>query len=352
MVPTEPHASKGHGRQDQALSEAVMAAVVQDGYGPPHVLRLTTTAVPSPKPDEVLLRVRAAGVSRGVWHLMTGTPRLVRLAVGLRRPRQSVPGMDVCGEIVRVGSEVRGLHVGQRVFGVARGSFAEYAVAEAKHLTPAPPQLTDVEAGVLAESGLTALQALDAGGHGRQTRDRVLILGASGGVGSIAVMIAALRGAEVTAVCSGGKAGFVAGLGAEHVIDYRRHDPLGRGERYDVILDGAGGASLSALRRALLPHGSIVFVGKETGGAWTGGYGRPFAHRVWMSLHEQRFVNLLARTNAADLARLADLARNEGLRPRIHAAYPLSGVPAALEELASGAVAGKIAIRLTDQEHS
>ena len=331
-----------------------MTAVVQDRYDPPHVLRLATTEVPSPMPHEVLLRVHAAGVSRGVWHMMTGMPRLVRLASGLRRPRQTTLGMDVCGEIVCVGAKVRGLQVGQRVFGIARGSFAEYAVAEANHLAPVPPELTDVEAGVLAESGLTALQALDAGGIGRETHDRhrVLIIGASGGVGSFAVLIAALHGAEVTAVCSGVKAGFVSSLGAAHVIDYRRHDPLVRGERYDVILDGAGGASLSELRGALTQRGTLVFVGNESGGKWTGGYGRLFSYQARMALHEQRFVNLLARTNSADLERLADLARDDGFRPRIHASYPLTAVGAALEELTSGAAAGKIAIQLTEQEHS
>lgn len=331
-----------------------MTAVTHDRYGPPHVLRLTTIELPSPGPDKVLLRVRAAGVSRGVWHMMTGMPRVVRLASGLRRPRQVPPGMDVCGEIVGVGSEVRGRRVGQRVFGLARGSFAEYAVAKATHLTPAPPELTDIEAGVLAESGLTALQALDAGGVGPSTGDgcRVLIIGASGGVGSLAVTIAALHGAEVTAVCSAAKADFVAGLGAAHVIDYRREDPLARGRQYDVILDGAGGATLAALRGSLAPRGTLVFVGNESGGRWTGGYGRPFAYQARMALHAQRFVNLLARTNATDLARLADLARDKGLRPRIHATYPLTAARTALEALTSGVVAGKIAIRLAEQEHS
>lgn len=330
-----------------------MTAVTHDRYGPPAVLKMSRMAVPAPGPNEVLLRVSTSGISRGVWHMMTGLPRLVRVASGLRRPRQSVPGMDVCGEVVAVGSEVSALQFGQRVFGIARGSFAEYAVATASHVAPAPVEIDDREAGVLAESGLTALQALDRGGIDGTVRAgmRVLIIGASGGVGSLAVQIAALRGADVTAVCGGSKRTLVKSLGAARVIDYRTTDPLAQGERYDVILDGAGGASLSALRGALEPRGSLVFVGNESGGPWTGGYGRPFAYQLRMAWGEQRFVNLLVRSNSADLVRLADLARQGGLRPHLHASYPLSGVPAALEELASGAVAGKISIHVNEQEN-
>ncbi len=330
-----------------------MAAVVQERYGPPSELRFTTAERPVPGPDEVLLAVRAAGVSRGVWHMMTGLPYLVRLVGGLRRPRRSIPGMDVCGEVVQLGSRVSGLQLGQRVFGIARGSFAEYAVARAKHLAVAPPELTDTQAGVLAESGLTALQALDAAGVGPPARAgcRVLVIGASGGVGSLAVQLATLRGAEVTAVCSAGKADVVAELGAARIVDHHRTDPLAEGRRYDVILDVAGGRKLSALRAGLAPGGTLVFVGNETGGAWTGGYGRPFAYQARMAVRPERFVNLLVRTDAADLARLADHARDDGLRPRIHATFPLTQVRSALGELASGATAGKIAIDPIDQNH-
>lgn len=330
-----------------------MTAVTHDRYGPPEVLRMSRVAVPSPGRNEVLLRVSTAGVSRGVWHMMTGLPRLVRVASGPRRPRQSVPGMDVCGEVVAVGSDVSSSQIGQRVFGIARGSFAEYAVARASHVAPAPVELDDTEAGVLAESGLTALQALDRGGIGQTVRPgtRVLIIGASGGVGSLAVQIAALRGADVTAVCSGSKADLVRSLGAARVIDYRAEDALAQGQRYDVILDGAGGASLNALRGAIERWGTLVFVGNESGGTWTGGYGRPFAYQLRMAGGEQRFVNLLVRTNSTDLGTLADLARHRSLRPHVHASYPLHRVPAALEELASGAAAGKIAIHIKEQEN-
>lgn len=333
-------------------SSGTMAAITQRRYGPPQVLHLSTTPRPVPRPDEVLLAVRAAGVSRGVWHMMTGHPRLVRLVGGVRRPRRAIPGMDVCGHVVQVGSAVSSLQVGQRVFGIARGSFAEYAVAKAKHLSVAPEELTDREAAVLAESGLTALQALDAGGAGTSAEPgcRILVIGASGGVGSLAVALSALRGAFVTGVGSADKTGFVRDLGAQRVLDYRAVDPLAEGERYDVILDVAGGRKLSALRSALSPRGTLVFVGNESGGAWTGGYARPFAYQARMALRSQRFVNLLVRTDAADLARLADHARSDGLRPRIHATFPLREACKALEELSSGAAAGKIVVQLDPPE--
>ncbi len=329
-----------------------MTAVVQDRYGPPSVLRLDTVEIPTPGPDEVLLAVRAAGVSKGVWHMMTGLPYLVRLFGGLRRPRQTIPGMDVCGDVVRLGSRVTHLTVGERVFGIARGSFAEFAVASATHVAPAPDELTDDEAAVFAESALTALQALDAAGVGSsgQQPGRVLIMGASGGVGSFAVELAALRGAEVTAVCRGSKAEFVRQLGATRVIDYTQTDPLADGTLYDVILDGAGGRTLSALRGALTPRGTLVFVGNENGGRWTGGYGRPFGYQVRMAFRSQRFVNLLVRTRTDDLERLAEHARHDGIRPRLHATFPLNAARRALAELDSGATAGKIALHIITNE--
>ena len=292
--------------------------------------------------------MRAAGVSRGVWHMMTGLPCAVRLVGGLRRPRRATPGMDVCGDVVQMGSGVTGLKLGQRVFGIARGSSAEYAVAKARHLTPATDEPTDDEAAVTAESGLTALQALDAAGIAPTTTAgrRVLVLGAAGGVGSFAVQLAALGGAEVTAVCSGSKAAFATSLGAAKVIDYRVTDPLSRGIRYDAILDVAGGRKLSDLRASLAPRGTLVFVGNESGARWTGGYERPFAYQVRMALRSQRFVNLLVRTDSPDLARLADLAGTGQLRPKVHATFPLPEVRNALKELTSGSTAGKIAIRL------
>ncbi len=155
----------------------------------------------------------------------------------------------------------------------------------------------------------------------------------------------------MTAVCGDSKRNLVESLGAARVIDYRSEDALTQGKRYDVILDGAGGASLNALRGALERRGTLVFVGNESGGTWTGGYGRPFAYQLRMAGGGQQFVNLLVRTNSTDLGTLADLARHRGLRPHVHASYPLSGVPAALKELASGAVAGKIAIHVNEQEH-
>ncbi len=259
--------------------------------------------------------------------MMTGLPYLVRMFGGIRRPRQATPGMDVCGEIVQVGSDVRDLRVGQRVFGIARGSFAEYAVDKSRHLAQAPDELTDSEAAVLAESGLTAPQALDSAGlRSIQIRGlRMLIIGASGGVGSLAVALASRQSTEVTGVCSAGKAQFVIGLGATNVIDYHSHDPLDGTERYDVILDAAGGR-------------------------WGRGYGRPFAYQMRMLFSQQRFVNLLVVTKAVDLERLAQHVRSDSLRPPTHATFPLTNTREALDELVSGRTAGKIVIiTITEQ---
>lgn len=342
-------------RTSMAPTAEMMTAVTQHRYGKSGMLHLSTVERPVPRADEVLLKVGAAGVSRGVWHMMTGLPYLVRLFGGLRRPRQSIPGMDVCGEVVRIGSDVHDLRVGERVFGIARGSFAEYAVAKSRHLVTAPVELSDTEAAVLAESGLTALQALDSAGvrPGAHDRLRVLVIGASGGVGSLSVALATGYGAEVAGVCSAGKSQYVANLGATNVIDYQRQNALDGTARYDVILDAAGGHTLRALRGALNDRGTLVFVGNESGGRWTGGYGRPFAYQLRMLFRRQRFVNLMVETRTVDLERLAEHARSDALRPAIHAAFPLEKTREALDELVSGRAAGKIVVTITprNQEH-
>ena len=199
---------------------APMRAVTQQAYGSVEVLDCRTVSRPTPGPGEVLVRVHAAGLDRGTWHLMTGLPRLVRLAMGLRRPRQPIVGRDLCGTVVEVGDGVTTVQVGQRVFGATSGSFAEYAVAKATKVSVAPQRATDEQAAVLGISGLTALQALDTA---RVTSgSRVLVIGASGGVGSYAVKLAVARGADVTAVCSAAKASTVREWGAQRVLDYAR----------------------------------------------------------------------------------------------------------------------------------
>lgn len=333
---------------------ATMTAVQQGRYGPPQTLELSDSVErPIPRDDEVLIKVRAAGVSRGVLHLASGLPLLVRLASGLHRPRRTTPGMDVCGTIVGLGSRVSGLAEGQRVFGIARGSFAEYAVAKAEHIAAAPEALSDAECAVLAESGMTALQALRAGGISGPVRNdprRVLVLGASGGVGSFAVKLAVRWGANVTAVCSASKAPYVLEWGAERVFDYRVDRCAALADRYDLILDVGGGTPLNQLRAALVPRGTLVFVGNENGGTWTGGYERPFAYQLRMARHRQRFVNLLVRTIQSDLQSLS-AQTDGGLRPHLHAIHPLTDVQCALEELAAGRVVGKSALTIGGAEH-
>jgi NADPH:quinone reductase-like Zn-dependent oxidoreductase len=325
-----------------------MLAVVQDSYGL-RGLRVTEVARPAPGPGQVLVRVLAAGVSRGTLHLATGLPKMMRLATGVRRPRprgfwsdSGVLGRDVCGIVVAIGPGVSGFEPGQEVFGIARGSFAQYALAEADRLALVPAALSATQAAVLAESGQTALQALDAASVDAGTR--VLVVGASGGVGGFAVRLAVARGAEVTAVCRGSKAATVASWGASRVVDYAAQDVTAEDACYDAVLDLGGGTPLSHLRRVLAEAGAIVFVGNETDKVWTGGFGRPLRNVVRMAFARQRFVLLTEKDNRDDLERLARAADDGRLVPNMHAAFPLERAADALAELASGAVCGKVAI--------
>ncbi len=319
-----------------------MRAVVQDGYGGTDVLRQETVPVPTPGTGEVLLRVQAAAIDRGTWHVMAGLPRVARLGLGVRGPKAQVPGLDVAGVVEEVGPGVTDLRPGDAVFGIAKGSFAPRAVARVAKLAPAPASLSPAEAAALGVSGLTAIQALDAA---RVTSgSSVLVIGASGGVGSLAVAIAARRGAQVSAVCSGSKAQAVQAWGASRVLDRRRDELAGDRSRYDAVLDIAGGTSLARLRELTTPHGTIVFIGREGGGDWTGGFGAPVRRALRMLASRQRYVMLVARERSADLVRLAALADGEGLRPHLHATFPFTEVRAAMDTLTSGSVVGKIAL--------
>ncbi len=329
------------------MAAATMRAVVQAGYGGAEVLRLQDRPVPRPGRGEVLLRVEAAAVDRGTWHLMTGTPRLVRVVLGWRGPRKPlVPGRDVAGTVVALGEDVTRFAVGDQVFGTAAGSLAPYAASAETRLAHRPGAAAPAEAAVLAVSGLTALQALDAARV--RAGDRVLVIGASGGVGAFAVQLATARGAEVTGVCSASKAEAVRGWGAVHVVDHARTDPTepvaGRAA-YDAVVVVAGGASLRHLRRVLAPRGSLVFVGDETGGEWTGGYGRPMRWVLRMLLSRQRYAMVTSREKAPDdLARLAQAVRDGTLVAPVHAVLPLEQVQEAMRRLDAGEVVGKLAI--------
>jgi NADPH:quinone reductase-like Zn-dependent oxidoreductase len=239
-----------------------MKAMTQDRYGSADVLTLDDIAVPAAGDDEVLIRVRAAGVGPDVWHLMTGRPYIVRLmGNGLRRPKTRVPGWDVAGSVEGVGRHATRVQVRDEVFGFCGGgAFAEYACARADKVAPKPANLTFEQAASVPVSGTTALRGLrDAGAI--QAGQAVLIIGASGGVGTFAVQLAKVFGAHVTGVCSTAKVDLVRSIGADHVIDYTREDFADGAQRYDLILDTAGQRSLSHLRRALTPRGTLVIVG-------------------------------------------------------------------------------------------
>ncbi len=329
-----------------ATETTTMKAVVQDRYGSADVLRVTE--IPRPQianNNEVLLRVHAAGLDRGTWHLMTGRPYLGRLAFGVGRPRNPVPGVDVAGSVVAVGSAVTKYAVGDRVFGFGRETFAQYAVAREDKLSPKPVNLSFAEAAVVPVSGATALQALS--DHGRVAHgQRVLVIGASGGVGSYAVQIAKAVGAEVIGVANTSKLDLVRSFGADRVIDYTRDDFAGGSERYDLILDIGGNPSVSRLRRALTPTGTAVIVGGEEGGSWTGSMGRPLRALALSLCVHQRLTNFIAKQRASDLQRLSKLIEAGLVTPHIDRTHRLDQVPEAMRHLEAGQARGKIAITI------
>ncbi|NPC96457.1 NAD(P)-dependent alcohol dehydrogenase [Nocardioides sp. zg-DK7169] len=322
-----------------------MRAILHDRYGPPEVLRVGSAPVPEPRDDEVLVRVRAAGVDPGVWHVVTGLPYAVRLGFGLRRPRHPVVGMDLAGVVAAVGRRVTGLAVGDAVHGTGRGSFADYAVANASRLAPLPTALTFEEAAAVPISGQTALAAVRSAGDvdGR----RVMVLGAGGGVGAFAVQIAKAQGAHVTAVCSTGKADFVRSLGADEVVDYTRTDPTPPGAAYDAIIDTAGNRTLTRLRRALSPSGVLVLVGGEaSSGRLLQGFDRQLRALLWSPMLRQRLVPLTARQSRADLVSLARLIDAGEVRPVVDRTFRLEDAAAAVAHVGSGHARAKTVLSL------
>lgn len=321
-----------------------MKAIVQDTYGSTDVLELRDIDKPEIADDEVLVRVRAAGVDRGVWHVMTGLPYPIRLAgYGLRAPKTPVPGADVAGVVEGVGNDVTRFQPGDEVFGIGKGSYAEYARAREDKLAPKPANLTFEQAAVVAISGLTALQGLR--DHGKvRPGQKVLIIGASGGVGTYAVQLAKAFGAEVSGVCSTTKVDMVRSLGADHVIDYT-HDDFAEGEqRYNVILDIGGNSSLSRLRRALTPKGTLVIVGGETDGRWLGGTDRQLRALLLSLFVGQKLGTFVSRGNHEDLIVLKELIESGKVTPFIDRTYPLSEVPQAIRYLEQGHARGKVVI--------
>jgi NADPH:quinone reductase-like Zn-dependent oxidoreductase len=321
-----------------------MRAITQSRYGGSEILRLTQVPRPTVGDDQVLVRVHAAGLDRGTEHLMTGKPYAVRLATGIRRPRNPVPGRDVAGTVEQVGAQVTRFRPGDKVYGVAPGSFAEYAVAREDQLAQMPDNVSFAEASVIPISAGTALQALTDAGR-VQDGQSVLVTGASGGVGSYAVQLAVSMGAEVTGVCSGAKVAHVTALGAHHVLDYARDDWADGIRQYDLILDIAGNPPVRRLRRALRPGGTAVFVGGEGNGALTG-MSRQLAGALLSPMLEQRLVILMARERGADYERLRHLVTAGHLTPVLDHTYPLERAADAVRRLEDGTVRGKVSITM------
>jgi NADPH:quinone reductase-like Zn-dependent oxidoreductase len=331
-----------HGTTTEA---ATMRAIVQDTYGSADVWRLARLPRPEAAENQVLVRVRAAGLDRGTWHLMTGRPYLLRLGFGLRGPKNPVPGRDVAGTVETVGPAVTKFAPGDEVYGTAAGSLAEYTVADAEKLALKPVNLSFEQAAVVPVSAGTALQALRDVGH-VQPGQTVLIIGASGGVGSFAVQLAKALDAEVTGVCSTAKLEFVRSLGADHVIDYTREDFAETGDRYDLILDIAGNPTLSRLRRALTPTGTAVITGGEDGGSLTGGMNRQLRGLLLSLFVSQRLTMFVNNERGSDLEQLTHLIEAGSVSPRTDRVYPLDDAPDAMRHLAAGKVRGKVAISL------
>lgn len=324
-----------------------MQALRYERYGaPPDVLRLEKVEAPEPGKGEVLLRVRAASANPLDWHFVRGEPFLVRLMAGIRRPKDANVGADVAGIVEAVGAGVAELAPGEAVFGTANGSFAEFACAKVERLARMPQRVTFEQAASIPVAGCTALQAVR--DHGRlQPEQRVLVIGAAGGVGSFAVQIAKALGADVTGVCSTAHLDFVRALGADTLVDYTREEPSGR---YDLVLQVAGNASIGRLLRLLSPRGILVIVGGGTGrdgkGGMLGLLTRMVVGRVVSRKNGRRVTTSLTKIQTRDLEALAALVEEGKIRPAVERTYPLEQAAAALTEIESGHTTGKLVVTI------
>jgi NADPH:quinone reductase-like Zn-dependent oxidoreductase len=321
-----------------------MRAMVQRAYGSADTLEPVTVDRPTIAADEVLIEVQAAGLDRGTVHLMTGTPYLIRLAgFGLTKPKQPVIGLDVAGRVVAIGSAVTRFAPGDEVFGIARGSFAEYAAAEEAKLAHMPANATFEQAAVATVSGITALQALTDVGR-LQAGQSVLVIGASGGVGTYAVQLAKALGAEVTGVASTAKLGLVRSLGADHVIDYTTEDLADGERRYDLIVDVGGRNSISRLRRALTRRGTLVIVGGEGGDRFTGGIGRQLRALLLSPLVSQRLTMFISKEAHSSIERLGAHIESGEVVPAIGQRFSLADTAEAIRQMEAGTMQGKSVI--------
>lgn len=322
---------------------ATMRAAVQYRYGPPSVLESSEVELPLPGRGDVLVQVGAASVHPGDYFVMTGVPYVVRLAFGLRRPRHGIPGRDFAGVVAAVGKDVTALRPGDEVFGWSTaGTLAEYARVPADNLVSAPANLSVVEAAAVPTSAMTALQALRDIANVRPGQT-VLVTGASGGVGSFAVQIAKVLGAEVTGVCSTRNVDLVRSLGADHVVDYTRTDFVRTEKRYDVILDNVEAKPLAAVRRALTPTGTLI-PNSGRGGSWLGPLGRIVKARVLSGFTRQQLKPFTSVGKRQDLLALAELLTTRQVAPVIDRTYPLDEAADALRYVAAGHTRGKVVI--------
>lgn len=327
-----------------ATNATLMKAIVYRCYGSPEVLRLEDIARPVPAADEVLVRVRAASVNPLDWHYMRGKPYLIRLSEGFGAPENSRLGVDFAGTVEAVGRSVTRFKPGDEVFGGKFGAFAEYvSVRESRALALKPANVSFEQAASVPIAAITALQGLRDKGR-IQAGQKVLINGASGGVGTFAVQLAKSFGAEVTGVCNTRNVPLVRALGADHVVDYTQEDFTRNGQHYDLIMDIVGSHSLLEYRRVLAPKGIFVIVGSTSKGEWLGPMVTPLKAILLSPFVSQKFVPFLAELNHEDLAVLAELMQSGKVTPLIDRTYSLKDLPAAMQYLETGHARGKVAI--------
>jgi NADPH:quinone reductase-like Zn-dependent oxidoreductase len=331
-------------QETQPDQEHAMKAIVQTEYGAPNdVLNLEEIEKPIVGDDDVLVEVRAAGIHIGDWLVGNGLPYMIRLGYGLTKPKNSVPGMEFAGVVETVGKDVDHFQRGDEVFGFrTAGAFAEYVSVSQDALALKPANATFEQAAVLPISGFTAIQAVRDKGH-VQPGHKVLVIGASGGVGTYAVQIAKAYGAEITGVCGTRNVDMVRSLGADHVIDYTQEEITDSGELYDLILDTAGNRPLSHLRKALKPNGTLIIVG-GSGGPWLMGVGRTLQAVVTSPFTSQKLASFLSATTQEDLVALKELVEAGDITPVIDRTYPLAETPQALTHVGERHTQGKTVI--------
>ncbi len=328
-----------------------MKAIIYTEYGPADVLRFVEVAKPSPRDDEVLIRVRAASVNPLDWHFMRGMPYLVRMYTGLRKPKTGRLGVDLAGQVEAVGKNVTQFQPGDEVFGTCRGAFGEHVCASEGALVLKPANLTFEQAAAVPVAATSALQGLRDKGK-IQRGQKVLINGAAGGVGTFAVQIAKVFGAEVTGVCSTRNMEMVRSIGAHHVMDYTKEDFTKSAQRYDLIFDSAGNHSLSDCRRALTAEGTLVLVGGPDEGRWLAPLTGPLRAVVLSQFVSQKLLPFLAHLSKDDLIVMRDLLEAGKVVPVIDRSYPLSDVPDAIRYLEEGHARGKVVITMEDRSES